>query len=172
VGVNRNSDGYEALVGFSLAVTRLVTGDLGVGYLHQSYDQPGISDDSGFAARGRLRWFPTELLTITAAGAREIGDSELPGVTSFIRTDGTLTADYELLRNVILTAEGAFYHEDYTGVDRKDKRWRGSIGGDYLLNRVVSVYTRYDHWVQTSSGTFGGRPFTVNNISLGLRLRR
>jgi hypothetical protein len=170
--VNRNSDGYRVLVGVDLAVTRLLSGDIGIGYMSQSFDQTGVADEEGLAVNGRLQWFPTELLTITAAGSRQIGDAELAGVTSFIGTGATLTADYELLRNVIITGEAGWNNDEYSGIDREENRWRGTLGGDYLLNRVAALYVRYDHWDNDSSGLAAGRDYKVNNISLGFRLRR
>jgi hypothetical protein len=172
VPINRNSDGYEVLAGVNLAVTRLISGEFGIGYMAQSYDQAGVSDENGLAMHGRLEWFPTELLTFTATANRAIGDAEVAGVASFVGTDASLSADYELLRNFIITGQSSWAKDEYTGLDRTENRWRGTIGADYMLNRVAAVYVRYDHWNNNSSGLFAGRDYKVNNISVGVRLRR
>lgn len=170
--INRNSDGYEVLAGVNLAVTRLISGDFGIGYMTQSYDQPGVGDSDGIAMHGRLQWFPSELITVTGAANRQIGDAEVAGVASFVVSDASLTADYEVLRNFILTGEGAWTKEEFTGIDRTENRWRGMLRGDYMLNRVAAVYLRYDHWNNNSEGLFAGRDYKVNNITLGVSLRR
>ena len=170
--INRNSDGYQALVGVNFDLTRLMRGEIGIGVMSQSFDAPGIADTEEMTGSAKVEWFPTELLTITANASRYVGDPGVFGAAGVIATRASLTADYELLRNVILTAEGAIYKDDYQGLNRDDDRWRGSLSGEYKLNRVLGVYADYTHWNQESSGTALGRDYQENILSLGVRLRR
>lgn len=172
VPVNRNSDGYEALIGINFDVTRLLRGDFGIGYMEQNYDAAAVSNDAGIAWRAQLEWFPTEVLTVTGQSQRAIGDSGVAGTPSFVGTQTSLTADFELRRNVIVTAQGAVYKEEYKGFSRTDDRWSASIGATYQLNRVAGLNASYQHWDYESTGLFPGRSYDSNDFMIGLRLRR
>jgi hypothetical protein len=172
VPVNRNSDGYEALIGVNFDVTRLLRGDFGIGYMEQNYEAPTISDDAGVAWRAQLEWFPTEVLTVTARSQHQIGDSGLAGTPSFVGTQSSLTADFELRRNVIVSADGAVYKEEYKGIARTDDRWSAGIGATYQLNRVAGLNASYRHWDYDSSGVAGGQAYESNDFMIGIRLRR
>jgi hypothetical protein len=170
--IDRNSDGYNILAGFNFGVTRLIHGDLGVGYLHQTYDQPGVPDLSGFAANVKLEWLPTEVVTVTGTAARQVGDSGVGGTASIITSQAGVTADYEFRRDIILSAGAAYYQDDYNNISRRDDRWSAMLSGDYMLNRVAAVFVKYSYWDQNSNDAVAGRIYKVNDVSIGLRLRR
>jgi uncharacterized protein (PEP-CTERM system associated) len=50
-----------------------------------------------------------------------------------------VTVEHELLRNVILTANGTYSNQDYQGITRTDNVYSGSIGGRYLITRNFSA---------------------------------
>jgi hypothetical protein len=172
VGVNRNSDGYEVLGGVAFDLTRLIRGEIGAGYMHQEYDAAGVGDTDDATGNVKIEWFPTQIMTITAKASRFVGDSGLGGASSFLGTEASLGADYELLRNVILSGEVGWGKDEYQGVRRDDERWTGSLGAEYMLNRVAGVYGRYLHWDQDSSGAAAGRKFKEDMFTIGVRLRR
>ncbi|MBL7599222.1 outer membrane beta-barrel protein, partial [Escherichia coli] len=81
---NRDSSGYEALVGVNFEVGAVARGELAVGYISQEYDSAAFSNIDGFGARAQVQWFPTELTTFTVTGSRTIEDSGIVGSGGYL----------------------------------------------------------------------------------------
>lgn len=165
---NRDSSGYEALVGVNFEVGAVARGELAVGYISQEYDSSAFSNIDGFGARAQVQWFPTELTTFTATGSRTIEDSGIVGSGGYLSNGVGLAVDHELLRNVILSANTNFSRDEYNGIDRNDDRFSIAAGGTYLLNRNLGVSVTASHLKQSSDGANAGVKYNVNRVMLSL----
>ncbi|HJV43207.1 outer membrane beta-barrel protein [Caulobacter sp.] len=168
---NRNSDGYVVGVGANFDVSNLVRGDLQVGYMSQSYDNPAFSKIDGFNAAGRLEWFPTQLTTVGINGSRTIEESTAAGSQGYISNNIGASIDHELMRNVLLSAAYAHGKDNYKGVDRTDKRDNFSATATYLLNRRVGLFLTYNYLKQDSSGAQNGAAFKDNKVIASVALQ-
>jgi hypothetical protein len=83
-----------------------------------------------------------------------------------------IKADYELLRNLIISGQIHGADQDYRGIDRQDRRYGANLSANYLVNRTLGVSLRYNYETLSSSGANRGRDFDDNSISLALVLRR
>jgi hypothetical protein len=169
--INQDSHGLEGLVGFHADVTHLIRGEVGLGYLQQTYDDPRFSNVGGLGARGKLEWFPTQLITVTLTGSRTVEDATIVGAAGFLSTNVGAQLDYELLRNLILSANYAYGHDDFRGIDRVDTRHSAGLSADYLMTRRVSVSVQYQYFNIDSVGTAHTIPAHVNQIGVTLLLR-
>jgi hypothetical protein len=169
--VDRDSKGYEALVGANFDLSALVRGEIGVGYLKQNYQSSTFNDVTGLGVRGQVEWFPTQLVTATFTGSRTLEDAGIPGSSGYLSSNAGVKVDYELLRNVILSGSASYGNDDYKGIDRTDKRGILGVSGTYLLNRNVGVTVGYSYFKQTSHGSDGGEDFKVNKIGATLTLQ-
>jgi hypothetical protein len=166
---SRDSDGVEVLTGVNFELTALMRGEIGVGYLKQSYDQVGLDDFSGFGARSQVEWFPTQLTTVTLRASRTLEDSTISGNTSDLATRVSARVDHELLRNVILGAQIGHSKDKNQGLSpREDKRWTGTLDATYLINRRVGLTVGYNYIDQDS--TAAAANFTVNEIVASVNL--
>lgn len=172
VTVNRDSQGYEALAGGNFDLTHLIRGEVGLGYLHQSYDDPTVGDTSGVAVRANVEWFPDELVTVTFGAAREVDDAGANGAASYIANNASFAIDYEWRRNIIFGVQADYSEDDYRGIDRTDNRWDARFKADYLVNRGVSLFFDAGHYEQTSDGVQQGREYAIDRALIGIRLRR
>jgi hypothetical protein len=168
--LDRDSNGYEALVGVNLQLTNLIRGEIGAGYLSQSFKEKTFSDITGFSVRGQAEWFPTELITVTATVARTVEDSGIPASSGNLSTAYGLQADYELRRNIIVTIQGSISMDDYRGIDREDERTNLGASLTYLVNRRVGITAGFSAFRQNSTGV-GVSDFNVNKVSVGTTLR-
>lgn len=176
---NRDSNGYQALVGVNFEVTHLARGDIGVGYRRQTFDAPGVKPLEGLSTRASLEWFPTQLTTVTFDATRTIEDSAVPGFPGYLSTNLSARVDHELLRNVILNGRVAWGNDKYAGApatpgavppEREDRRTNASLGASYLINRNVGVSVAYEYSKQeTRKGT--GNDFTDNKIAATLTVQ-
>lgn len=168
---NRNSKGVEALAGANFEVSALARGEIGIGYVRQSFDNSAFKDISGFGARAQVEWFPTQLTTVTFTGSRTIEDAGIIGASGYLSTNVGAQVDHELLRNVILSGNASYGNDDYKGIDRQDKRYGVGVSGTYLLNRSVGVTVGYNYFKQNSRGLRGSGDFDVNKVGATLTLQ-
>lgn len=169
--VDRNSVGLNALVGSSFDITRLIRGEVGVGYLQQDYDAPGVSDTSGFAFQSSVEWLIDPLVTLSFGAERGIRDANVPGAAAYIGNEVSLAVDYEFRRNIILGATLQGGVNEYRGVDREDDFIRIGASADYLINRSVSAFASLSRDRVTSNDELG-REYDMDRFMAGLRLRR
>ena len=86
-----------------------------------------------------------------AYSAREFGKGGGANFDSsgYLQTAIKLTAEHELLRNVLLSAYVAYVNSDFQGISRTDDQYETNVEGRYLLNRNLSLnadltYTKRD----------------------------
>ena len=168
---DRSSDGVEGTVGVNIDLTRLMRGSFEIGYFERSYDQVGYPRVDGPALHGRIEYFLTPLTTLTFSANRSVIDAADPIAISFTQTEGSFQVDHELRRNIILSGRATYEYDDYTGVDRTDKRPLLSLSGTYLFNRHLGLTAAYTYLDQDSSGLARTNNFSVNIISLSLVLQ-
>jgi hypothetical protein len=169
---NRDASGFNTAVGARLNLTHLMRGEFQVGYLKEDYDSSAFRSVSGLFLDGRLNFFVTPLTTVVLTANRSVGDAADPRSSGYVTTNGSIEVDHELLRNVILMARTVHAKDDYRGIDRSDDRWTFRIGGNYLLNRNLSLSLHYDHIDITSSGVDRLNGYQVNQVFLTLLLQR
>jgi hypothetical protein len=169
--VGRDASGWEAAVGTDFDLSRVARGQVQVGYLSQKYDDPRVNDTTGLGVRGKVEWFPTQLITVTVNAERAVDDTGLIGAAGILATRGGAQVDYELLRNLILTGTVNVSKEDFRGVDRTDERLQVTLGGNSLISRRVGVNASYRYIDQSSSGALQGNDFTDNRLQIGVVLQ-
>lgn len=172
--VNRDSDGITALVGANFDLAALVRGEIGLGYMEQSFKDSALDDYSGFGARGQVEWFPTQLTTVTLTGSRSVEDASMPGASTYLSTNVGLRVDHELMRNIILTGTATYGDDDYRGIDRQDTRYGAGVGANYLMNRNVGLNLSYNYYKKEAEGADASVAFgnaTVNRIGATLTLQ-
>lgn len=168
---DRDASGVEVLAGADFELSSLVRGELAVGHLQYSFDDPRIPDVSGLGVRSHLEWFPTPLLTATFRAARTVEDNAIVQSGSHVESTVSLQADYELRRNLILSARGDWTEYDFRGIDREDERTQFALGATYLLNRHAGLGLEYSRIERSSSGFDAGPQAEVNRLMLRLKLQ-
>jgi hypothetical protein len=162
----------EGLVGASFDLTHLVRGEVSIGYMEQSYDDPNLDAVTGLTTRTRVEWFADPLLTVTFTAARDVQDAGVSNAGGYI-TDGVgLDFDYELRRNIVLGLGLGYSRDNYNGIDREDDRSRIQASAQYLLNRNASLSFELGRFEQTTTGADPGREYEIDRALIALRLRR
>ncbi|WBT05654.1 outer membrane beta-barrel protein [Brevundimonas vesicularis] len=164
----RSSSGHEALAGVDFELGALIRGEVAAGYIRQDFQNAAYGDLDGFGGRARLSWFPTQLTTLTAAAGRSVEDTGVIGSAGALRTDVSISADHELLRNLILTAETAWSEDDYNGLDRSDTRFTAGFSAVYRLNRRYGLTAGLTYLDQSSSGAVAGPSYHSTRLSVAV----
>lgn len=164
----RDSKGFELAGGASFELGRKARGSLRLGYFEQDYRPVEFEDVSGFLVRGELAYFLTPLVTITGTVDRGIKETGVNGATGYLATNMTLRADYELLRNLIISAGGELEKRDFNNIDRQDDRWTWRGSASYLVSKRMALRVDLQRRTQSSWGATAGREFADNRVSVGL----
>ena len=172
VQLNYNSEGVSLLGGVDFQVTHLITGEIGMGYYTQHYDDAHFGEASGFDYNAQMKYFPTQLTTVTLKVQHSIAPSGIPQSPSTFENVGSLGVDYELLRNCVISAHGEYDQYTYPGLSRRDDRYGAGAQVRYLLNRAITLTLSFNHLTQTSDGLGRGYDFDDNQVSVGVTLHR
>lgn len=161
-----NSDGFRVVAGMRTELFRLVRGEAFVGYLQQAFNAP-FGNRSGVTFGANLRWFPTERLTFTVSGNRDVGEPAANLAPPGIATNIGGSVDVELLRSWTASAGANYVNISYNGLNRTDEYVTTVISTNYLINRhfALNAGWRYAHRVAVNPGA----NFNRNQVFLGLR---
>ena len=169
-GLQRSSRGWSARAGTTFEPTRLVTGEIAVGYLTRSYKDPTLQDLRGLLVDGSLIWAATALSTATLTARTTADESITPGTAGVFRRDVGLQVDHAFRRWLIGTAKLGYGMDLYEGSPREDKRYSASVAATYKLTRTVQVKGEFrQDWLQS---TQPGVDYTASTMLLGMRLQR
>ncbi len=169
VAVSRDSDGYRVGVGAEFDITKLVSGEIVVGYFEQDYDSVGLTDVDGLAAALDVSWYVTPLTTLNFEGGSEARQSDTTGSGGYLAQYVGASVDHELLRNVIVSAGTSFENNDYEGIARNEDIVGLDLEARYLINRNMSVKAGYAFEQRDSDVV--GRDYDRNKVGLTLRLQ-
>ncbi len=169
---SRDSDGLDAYVGIAFDATDILTGEIGVGYLEQSFDNPNVSDVTGLAVKTALNWSPDALVNVRVTLDRNVRDAGITGAVAYVGNDFGVDVNYAIRRNVDIGVRAQYRLDDYSDIDREDERWGAGASVNYALNRGVALFGSVSHSEQDSTGVQRGRVFENNTATIGIRLRR
>lgn len=141
---NRDSEGYDARAGVEFGLTPLIFGSVEAGYLSQFYKNHLIEPVDGVSGGAKLTWLATPLMTVSLLAERTVAETAQQDVDARLDTTVGLKFDYELLRNLIVSAGAQYANQDFKGASREDNLLKLSIGFDYLMNRMIEIGARYD----------------------------
>jgi hypothetical protein len=165
-GYDRNSNGTRLDAGISMMMTPLIRGTAYVGWLRQNYAAP-LQKANGIDFDAQIDWFVTQLLTAHLTASRIIDDTTIAGASSVAVSRVGVSADYELLRPLILQPYLRYTDEDFEGVARQDQITEAGLEARYLLNRNLAAYAGFAFQQRATNAS--GRDFTDHVFMIGLR---
>jgi len=168
-GYLRNSSGGSVRAGTSFEFSRILTGELAVGWAARTYQDPRLMPLQGLLTSASLVWVATPLTTAKFFATTSINETTVPGVSGVLTNSYTVEVDHDFRR--WLTAIGKFTWgtQDYQGDARFDRFY--SISGDliYKLNRNIWLKgTLRRDWLDSS---IPGNSTNSTVVMLGVRLQ-
>src|SRR6266705_3219121 len=129
-GFVRDSSGGYVKAGSSFEFSRLLTGEISLGYAARDYVDPRLNRLEGLLVASSLTWTATPLTTAKFYSTTSIDETTLPGVSGVLTHTYTVEADHDFRR--WLTAIGIFTWGslDYQGDGRRDKIY--TVSGDLI----------------------------------------
>ena len=165
----RDAQGFDVAAGASIDITGLLFGDVFAGYRERYFDDPRFKTLTGTVFGAALTWVPTRLTTVTLKVDNEVKQSVTINASSYTSSGVSVRVDHELLRNLILSANGSYRLDDYEGIARKEDNIGAGVSVDYLMNRNIKVGGRYAFNYRDSNLATGD--YTQNSVLLVLTLQ-
>ena len=168
-GYQRNSGGGSVRAGTSFEFSRILTGELAIGWAARSYEDPRLLPLQGLLTSASLVWVATPLTSAKFFATTSIDETTVPGVSGVLTHTYTVELDHDFRR--WLTAIGKFTWgtQDYQGDARFDRFY--SISGDliYKLNRNIWLKsTLRRDWLDSN---IPGNSTNSTVVMLGVRLQ-
>lgn len=168
-GYQRNSSGGSVRAGTSFEFSRILTGELAIGWAARSYEDPRLLPLQGLLTSASLVWVATPLTTAKFFATTSIDETTVPGVSGVLTNTYTVEVDHDFRR--WLTAIGKFTWgtQDYQGDARFDRFY--SLSGDliYKLNRNIWLKgTLRRDWLDSN---IVGNSTNSTVVMLGVRLQ-
>jgi hypothetical protein len=168
-GYARDSSGGYAKAGTSFEFSRLLTGEISVGYAARDYVDPRLNRLQGLLVASSLVWTATPLTTAKFYSTTSIDETTLPGISGVLTHVYTVEVDHDFRR--WLTGIGRFTWgtSDYQGDDRHDKFY--SLSGDIVYKMTRNLWvkgTLRRDWLDSS---IVGNSTSSTVVMLGVRLQ-
>jgi hypothetical protein len=168
-GYARDSTGGYVKGGTSFEFSRLLTGEIAVGYAARDYADPRLNRLDGLLVSSSLVWTATPLTTAKFYSDTTIAETTLAGTSGVLTHIYTVEVDHDFRR--WLTAIGKFTWGtlDYQGDARRDKIY--SLSGDliYKLNRNIWLKgTLRRDWLESN---LPGNSTATTVVLVGVRLQ-
>jgi hypothetical protein len=168
-GFARDSNGGYVKGGTSFEFTRLLTGELAVGWSERTYTDPRLNRLQGLLTTASLVWSVTPLTAAKFFSDTQIAETTLPNASGVLVHTYAIEVDHDFRR--WLTGIGKFTYGtyDYQGDSRKDKTY--SVQGDliYKMNRNLWIKGTIRHDILESNVPLSSSHATV--VMVGVRLQ-
>jgi hypothetical protein len=168
-GYARDSTGGYAKGGTTFEFSRLLTGEVSIGYAARDYVDPRLARLDGLLTAGSLVWTATPLTTARFISTTSIDETVVPGVSGVLTHLYTVEVDHDFRR--WLTAIGKFTYGtlDYQGDGRFDKIY--SIEGDLVYKLTRNLWIKGTLRRDILNSNFPGSSSASTVMMLGVRLQ-
>ncbi len=158
-GYQRNSTGLTGKAGSTFELSRLLTGEVALGYTRRNYEDSRLEQLSGLIGNASLLWTANALTNVKLTASSTVAESTIEGVSGVLSRDIGLQVDHSFRRWLIGSVKLGFGLDSYKGsaispgdpplcdcvvttpggtaADREDKRFSAGVGLTYKLNRAV-----------------------------------
>jgi hypothetical protein len=169
-GLQRDSTGWSAKGGTTFEFSRLLTGEVAVGYLERDYKDPSLQKLQGVLFDAALIYSMSALTNVKLTAATVAGETTVPGTAGILTRNAGIEVSHAFRRWLIGTAKFNFGYDDYVGSARKDDRYAISGAITYKLNRLMAVKAEVrQEWMRS---TVPGVDYAATVLLLGIRLQR
>lgn len=168
-GYLRNSSGGSVRAGTTFEFSRILSGELAVGWAARSYQDPRLSSLQGLLTSGSLVWLATPLTTAKFFATTSIDETTVPGVSGVLTRSYTVEVDHDFRRWLTGIGKFTWGTQKYQGDNRDDKVY--SISGEliYKMNRNFWVTgTLRRDWLDSN---IPGNSTNSTIVMLGVRLQ-
>jgi hypothetical protein len=168
-GFARDSTGGYVKAGTSFEFSRLLFGEVSIGYAVRDYVDTRLPRLDGLLTSASLTWTATPLTTAKFYSETQIAETTLPGTSGVLVRTYTFEVDHDFRR--WLTAVGKFTYGtlDYQGDDRHDKIY--TVSGDLIYKMTRNLWVKGTLRRDILDSNTPGSSSASTVVMLGVRLQ-
>jgi len=165
-----DSNGYRTVAGIGTDQIGLFRGEVYAGYQSERHDFAPLGTVNGGVAGGRVYYYPTRELTLSASVDESLGVSLLttvPGAfgSNTRATTALLQASYALAQEWTAGARAGFIRTDFVNTTRTDDAWTAGATVTYSVWRNFGLTFDYQHVALSSNVPL--QDFTRDVVTVG-----
>lgn len=166
--VDRNSTGYRIEAGVGIELSKVLSGEIRIGYLSRNNVDPAVRNPSGLSFFANMLWNVTRTVSLRLNADRDIDQSGSTIAAGNIRSEVKLTGGWEARRNVIVLPTLRYAHIDPVGLPAANDEYEARLRTTYILNRRYRLFGEVGHYDRTA-GQYPAA--TANSALLGFGVR-
>ncbi|MGJ4890706.1 outer membrane beta-barrel protein [Bradyrhizobium sp. HKCCYLRH3099] len=168
-GYQRDSAGGYAKAGTSFEFTRLLTGELSLGYATRSYTDPRLDRLQGFLTSASLVWSATPLTTARFLSDTQVAETTVAGASGVLIRTYTVQVDHDFRRWLTGIGKFTFGTLDYQGYGRNDRTY--SAEGNLVYKMTRSLWVKGTLRYDKLDSNIAGAASSGTVVMLGVRLQ-
>jgi hypothetical protein len=168
-GFARDSTGGYAKGGTSFEFSRLLTGEIAVGYELRDYADARLGQLAGLLTTASLTWTATPLTTAKFYSDTQIGETTLPGTSGVLVHTYTVEADHDFRRWLTAIGKFTFGTYDYQGDNRSDKTY--TVEGDLIYKMTRNLWIKGTLRRDILNSNVAGASSASTVVMLGVRVQ-
>jgi hypothetical protein len=168
-GYQRDSSGGYAKGGTSFEFSRLLSGEISVGWAARDYVDPRLDRLQGLLVASSLTWTATPLTTAKFYSTTSIDETTLPGTSGVLTHTYTVEADHDFRRWLTGIGKFTWGSLDYQGDGRFDRFYSAEADVIYKMTRSLWIKgsLRRD-WLDSN---IAGNSTASTVVMLGVRVQ-
>jgi hypothetical protein len=168
-GVQRDSTGWIAKGGTTFQFSRLLAGELAIGWIQRTYKDPTLQELNGFLFDGALIYALSALTNIKLTASTTAAETTVPGTAGVLTRNAGIEFEHAFRRWLIGSVKFNYGLDDYVGSTRKDDRYSVSAAITYKLNRWAQAKAEVrEEWLRST--TPAGVNYDATVFLLGMKL--
>ena len=168
-GFARDSSGGYAKAGTSFEFTRLLFGEVSIGYAMRNYADTRLGRLEGLLTTASLTWSVSPLTTAKFFSDTQLGETTLPGTSGVLSRIYTLEVDHDFRRWLTMVGKFTYGALEYKGDNRNDTIY--SVSGDLIYKMTRSLWikgTVRRDWLESNQV---GQSSNSTVVMLGVRVQ-
>jgi hypothetical protein len=165
----RDSSGGYAKAGTSFEFSRLLTGEISVGYAMRDYVDPRLSRLQGLLVASSLVWTATPLTTARFYSTTSIDETVVPGVSGVLSHTYTFQVDHDFRRWLTAIARFTYGTYDYQGDGRADRTY--ALSGELIYKMTRNLWVKSTLRRDLLNSNIAGASTASTVVTLGVRLQ-
>ena len=168
-GYARNSNGGYARAGTSFEFSRLLFGEISIGYAARNYVDPRLEPLSGFLSASSLTWTATPLTTAKFYSTTSIDETTVPGVSGVLTHTYTFEVDHDFRRWLSAIGKFTYGTYDYQGDGRFDRSY--TLEGDLIYKLTRNFWIKGTLLRSILDSNVAGASSASTVVTLGVRVQ-
>lgn len=166
-GNNRDSDIFELRGGVEIDLGEKLTGEIAVGYVNESFDDPLLDTLNAFTLNGQLNWSPERDTQIAVTLGTTTNNSITPDENGSIIYNGRIDATRQITDRFSVNA---FADAQIETNDDNNTTLQLGVGTEYWVNRFMAITSEVEY--QSFQTDAPNSSFDATSGQIGVRLQR